>query len=248
MSNLVSLIHEIQDYSFNYDNIERLSTMIIANDIKNNMKKNKENPQTNYMSSDKSLFTPQYNDKLFWIFYIITKGIDQYNIIGKKHFFIEQNEKIKQIENIRENKHILKKYKWQKSKIEPNLMGDKKINLSTFFCLCRINNINLCLINNKCLYDCVSESYDAKIYIIEKNNNEYSINLVEINLEEYKKIKEKYWVIDNLVKPLRAISSYKVNDLINICKKLDICIYKTVNDTKKVFNKKELYAVLSENI
>ena len=114
----------------------------------------------------------------------------------------------------------------EKNNLESNLIGDKKINLTTFFCICYLNNINICIRNNKCLYDCVEESYNTKINIIEKNNNIFSVDLIEINLETYKKMKEKHWIITDISKPLRAISYYKVNDLISICKKLDISIYK----------------------
>ena len=252
MSNFVSRIQEIQNYSLNYNNIERLTKNIIINSINEKNKQNKQNKQNkkdnNINLTENSLFIPKYNDKLFWIYYILKYGIDDYNFIGKNHFFIEQEEKIKLIKLIRENKDILKKNKWKKSKLEPNLVGDKNINLSTFFCICTLNNINICIINNKCLYDCVNESYDTKINIINKNNNEFSINLVEINLENYKNMKDNYWIIDNLSKPLKGVSSYKVKELISICKKIGISIYKTVKDKEKVLTKKELYLALSEYI
>jgi len=61
-------------------------------------------------------------------------------------------------------------------------------------------------------------------------------------------MKEKYWVITDISKPLRAISYYKVNDLILICKKLDISIYKKIQDKDKLLKKKELYMKISEYI
>ena len=231
-----------QVYSLNYENIERLVIKIEPT------LSNKEYKKKSIINTESTLFSPYHNDKLFWIFYILKNGIQQYNLIGKNHFFIEQEEKIKQIKLIRENKDILKKNKWKKNKLEPNLIGDKIINLTTFFCICNLNNINICIINNKCLYDCVEESYNTKINIIEKNNNIFSVDLIEINLETYKKLKEKHWIITDISKPLRAISYYKVNDLISICKKLDIPIYKKIKDKDKLLKKKELYMKLSEYI
>ena len=239
---MIKQFSEATQYFLNYENIERLSIK------KKPTYLNKESQKKNIVNTESTLFTPYHDDKLFWIFYILKNGIEQYNLIGKNHFFIEQEEKIKHIILIRENKHILKEHKWKKNNLESNLIGDKKINLTTFFCICYLNNINICIRNNKCLYDCVNESFDAKINIIEQNKTVYSIDLNEINLEKYKIMKEKFWIINNIAKPLRTISYYKVNDLISICKKLDIPIYKKIKDKDKLLKKKELYMKISEYI
>jgi len=239
---MIKEIYKAAQYSLTYENIERLA-------IKNKKTQPiKEYTPKNIEDVKSTLFSPYHDDKLFWIFYILKNGIHEYNLIGKNHFFIEQEEKIKNIILIRQNKNILKEKKWKKTNLESNLVGDKKINLTTFFCICHLNNINICIRNNKCLYDLVNESFDAKINIINQNKNIFSIDLIEINLEKYKIMKEKSWIINNISKPLRTISYYKVNDLILICKKLDIPIYKKIKDKDKLFKKKELYMKISEYI
>lgn len=231
-----------QIYSLTSENIERLY-------IKNkHISENKEYKKKSIVNTESTLFSPYHDDKLFWIFYILKYGIEDYNLIGKNHFFIEQEKKIHQIKLIRKNKDILKQNKWKKNNLESNLIGDKKINLTTFFCICYLNNINICIRNNKCLYDCVNESFDVEINIIEQNKSVFSIDLNEINLEKYKIMKDNYWIINNISKPLRAISYYKVNDLISICKKLDIPIYKKIQNKDKILKKKELYMKISEYI
>ena len=246
MSNFVSQINEIQNYSLNINNIERISKHTInqkkIDNRKDFEKKNKQQVYETYY------FTPQEKDKLFWIFYILKYGIYEYDFIDKRHFFIEQSEKIKLVKQIREKKEILKKNKWKKSQIEPNLVGDSKINLNTFFCICYLNNINLCIINKKCLYECVNESFDAEISIMKKDRDNYSVKLDRIDLESYNKMKEKYWLIENIAKPIRAISSYKVTELTSICKKLGIEITKSINNKNKNLTKKELYASIVEYI
>jgi len=193
------MLLETKYYSLNYENIERLA---IKNDSKKKINEYKKNDIIEYKSN---LFSPKYDDKLFWIFYILKNGIESYNLIGKNHFFIEQDIKIKQIKLIRENKDILKKNKWKKNKLEPNLIGDKNINLTTFFCICYLNNINICIKNDKCLYEIINESYDAEINIIYKEKNNFSIDFMKINLDKYKIMKEKHWVIQNFSKPLMGI-------------------------------------------
>jgi|UniRef100_A0A6C0C0R1 hypothetical protein len=245
MSNFVSQINEIQNYSLNINNIERISKYFENKNVKD---KKKDIYKDKEVVLDSSYFIPNEKDRLFWIFYILKYGMYEYDFIDKRHFFIEQKEKIKLVELVREKKDILKKNKWKRNKIESMLVGEKKIDLNTFFCICYLNNINLCIINKKCLYDCISESFNTEISIMKKVMDEYSINLDTIDLESYNKMKDKYWIIENISKPIKAISSYKVTDLISICKKLGIEITKTVNDKKKNLTKKELYSSILEYI
>ena len=78
----------------------------------------------------------------------------------------------------------------------------------------------------------------------EKNeNNNYKINKVEIldKIAEYElqdRINKMFY-IENLEKPLKAFSSYKLDELISISEKLNINIYDTNNKKRK---KQELYS------
>ena len=60
------------------------------------------------------------------------------------------------------------------------------------------------------------------------------------------KIKESYWKLDNLEKPLRPITVYSVNDLINICSKLEIAVICDTSNKKKT--KAELYSAILQKI
>ena len=59
------------------------------------------------------------------------------------------------------------------------------------------------------------------VYVIEKINHKYGLkdNVSKENLDYYR---IHYWQLENLDKPLKAVSSYKVSDLTSICKKLNI--------------------------
>jgi hypothetical protein len=67
------------------------------------------------------------------------------------------------------------------------------------------------------------------------------------NALELSNIKEKYYKIQNLLKPLKGMSSYKVDELIEFCKKMEITIMttkmnkKTCLESTKTKSKKELY-------
>ena len=79
--------------------------------------------------------------------------------------------------------------------------------------------------------------------IIYYNNDSYKLSILDRVekdklLDEYKK---SHWIINNIDKPLLALSSYKLSDLQNIAKKLQIPIH---NDTNKRFCKQELYKMI----
>ena len=52
------------------------------------------------------------------------------------------------------------------------------------------------------------------------------------------------WEIQNLKKPLRGHSSYKVNELKTICKLIDIDIYKD----KRIYNKQDIYKLIKSKL
>ena len=59
------------------------------------------------------------------------------------------------------------------------------------------------------------------IYIIEKVNHKYGLK-EKVSNDILNYYREHYWKLENLDKPLKAISSYKVPELTAICKKLNI--------------------------
>tara|TARA_B100000902_G_scaffold348404_1_gene356323 strand:+ start:579 stop:1505 length:927 start_codon:yes stop_codon:yes gene_type:complete len=71
-------------------------------------------------------------------------------------------------------------------------------------------------------------------------------NKLEINIEEnisnlfISNILDNYYYLENLDKPIKAFSSYKLDELINICNKLKINVYNVYNVSKKK-TKKEMY-------
>jgi len=169
-------------------------------------------------------FTIDKEDKLFWSFYIFLNGYDEYYLI--KNFFItEKNIKINNIIKIRENKDLLKSHKIVKSFIENELTNEKKISIITLNALALIYKLNILYIKNRFIF--VMNYSDnplkeCKNIIEEKKDKE--IYLINLESEIIDQILNDYYIIDNINKPFNAISYYKINDLINIAKKLDLDI------------------------
>ena len=194
---------------------------------------------------DETFYIPHSKDKLFWCYYILMNGLDSYQLLDTKKFIEEKEQKIHLVEKLRAQKNILKKYKWKKNAIEADLVYSNEISIDTFMCICAISNINIAIIRNRCMYTLEDQTGD--IQIIEHRANGFGCHLLD-----KEKIEKKYehfsttlWKIENIKKPLSAISSYKISSLHDICHKLNLPI-KNV-DGKKL-KKKDLYESIKSNI
>jgi hypothetical protein len=229
------VFNRLQDYMLNCENIKNFSLLQKQN-TNNTNSKNKQ-PAKNVQTSNDRFFYPREKDSLFWCFYIMKNGLLNYQMIQHKNIVLEKNYKIEYIEKIRKEKHIIKNYKFASfTNIENNLVNDNKINISTFLTLCVVENINVMFIRRKTYYELfMNDSND--VYIVNlSENDKYGFELIQKNACD--KIRDSFFRIDNIDKPLKSITYYKVNELIEICKKLLIDFNK---ETGKNKSKSELY-------
>jgi len=190
-------------------------------------------------------FVPRKNDTLFWIFYIIMNGFSEYELIGSNDFEIEQTEKYKYIDFLRkeECKQLLKKHKFTKIKedIENELGHTSRIGHKTFFALCICYKINVVFIYRKRRYQIHSSDNDT-VHVIHQYDPpienphgrfKYAYEFEPV-IEKYKS--EEYFNWENIDKPLRCMSYYKVKDLLDIC-----ILLKLKEEDYNKLNKQELY-------
>lgn len=191
---------------------------------------------------------PPFEDSLFWCFFILSKGEFQYETM-KKSDLISKQLKIDYVQKIRENKKLIKLYKFDSlTNIESNLVNDKKINVKTFLSLCLIENINVFFVSNKTYIQLFMNDTNVIYSIYETSVNKYnykygyelaSENTIHHICSTLYKIE-----LDSVNKPIKSISSYKLSDLYSICNKLAI---DTVhNTTGKKLTKNELYQLIVE--
>lgn len=157
------------------------------------------------------------DDSLFWAFYIVTFGMDKYIMNKGKNYNIQQDIKISSIESIKHNKDILKNHGIKKTELEENLLYGKEITYCSFLYLCMLFKQNIVIIDNRVYYECIGNTSDDKITMFKKSNHHYAI---------YNKLEKDYSIhyykINKISKPILAISSYKLNELQDICKKLKL--------------------------
>jgi hypothetical protein len=232
------VLKDLQDYMLNENNIDKSLEMKIRNIIR-------DKSQTNFIKQQNSLFIPKEKDSLFWCFYIIKNGEIKYDTLTNRNEIIAKQIKISYIEKIRKEKQTIKIYKFDSiSNIESNLVNDNVINPKTFLTLCALENLNIIFISNKTYFQ-LSMNDSKEIFIINEINNSsngrYNIKYgFEIGSDEaINNIKESFYYIDKIDKPIKSLSSYKTKDLLEICFKL--AIETTNKDTNKTKSKKELY-------
>jgi hypothetical protein len=237
----MNLIDELQSYILNEENMCAYLKYKFKNTTND---ENKKSRSINVINTKKTnLFIPREQDSLFWCFYIIKNGEIKYEMLNNKNSLLTKQLKIEFIKMIRDNKTILKTYKFDTiSNIESNLVNDNVINIKTIISLCVIEKINLIFVSKNCYFELLMNDTDDTYIIREvevntKYNKKYGFELA--NNETLNQIKNSLYKLDSLDKPIKALSSYKVQDLINIANKLAI---ETINrETNKNKTKNELY-------
>jgi hypothetical protein len=234
-----SILNLLENYTLIGDNLNV--------DFYNDKFKNQPLKPLNYMRNSRQkndVYVIRQKDSLFWAFYILKYGQFSYEMnIMSQSFFIEKQEKYNYIDLIRKNKELLKLHKINKlSSLENNLANEKTISIKTFISMCIIENINVCLINDRKIYlNILDETLPINIVFKNKDKPNYCI---DFQTEENKinNYKENYLIVTSFDDKLKSINSYTIEQLLEICRKLNLTI-----STDEKITKKYLYELLSKN-
>jgi len=230
----------------NIYNIENKFKNITTQRKNKNMQKQKniEKPESEtdiFLSKFK--FIQDKDDSLFWCWFIFEKGIDGYYIetnINKSKFSSIKTIKMSLIQNIRNNKSKIKKLKLKVNDVENNLIYEDKMNLKTLLSILTCKDQNIVYINEKIYYKNIVNTDNKTMYIY-KSKDTYGISLNDDIDHVY--LEKNRLLIENIDKPLKAISSYKAQELRDICTKMKIDIMKSPTKYK---TKKDLYMNLQK--
>lgn len=240
------LLDSLSPFMFGKERIEGvdIKSIDMMEDIK---------PQTvKQMNKIKTItsFLPREKDKLFWCFFVMKNGLIEYE---KLRIDIDKNEsinmvtekklKIDYVNKLRENKSIIKKYKIASlTDVENYLVNETTIDIKTFLILCILEELSVLYINKKSYYELnfVSSSVvNNKQHVIMFHGAfkyTYEFDKNEVDIQKYK---DELYKLDNIDKPIKAFSSYKLGELVDICNKLSIEVINSSTQKKKT--KQELY-------
>lgn len=218
-----------------------------------------------------SFFTPKPEDSLLWCTYIMINGIEKFETV--ENYYTEGNVfKYQVVGDIRSKKTLLKPHKLSLSKIEDSIVNKPFINLESFYAIALTYNLSISLIQGRKLFEIGRNNDDSKTFVIEKKRGKYGIYLFSsqsstINIGSKRNIsihalktaalnyvRDNYWSMENITTPIRPLSAYKLQDLVDICKRLNI---PTSHQHKGEFGsigiekrktKGELYEAISQTI
>ena len=201
-----------------------------------------------------------FQDKLFWIFYKIINNLDDSDLETINAFKVIKEFKFSVVEKLRSQKNILKNFKISKTFVEEDLTNNEKISFKTFHALCILYLINVIILRSNNTYCVLITNNDEKVYNLQNYKvlkilnekmsaqfNNFDVELVNSSLseEELQKCLSTYFYIENIEKPLKAFSSYKLDDLTKIADQLDINIYDEHGKKRK---KQDLYEQILQKL
>ena len=241
-NDIEDLLMNLNKYSLTNKNI--IQSICIAED--NHIKK--QTPiEVNITKKKTDYFYPSLDckDTLFWCWISHHYGFQEYELNKNDLYNYEINKKFEYVTYIRSNKLLLKSLKLNRTKLEENLLDDNGMNLGLFTFICLVHKYNVIYTDNYMYYEYIDD-FNTEYIMINKRNNKYGLytkeKVTKENLESFKKNK---WIVESITKPLRAVGSYKVAEIKEICNIMNI---ETMKTEKKSYTKNELYEKIKQHI
>ena len=189
-----------------------------------------------------NLFEPLQKDTLFWCFYVMLEGWDKYDMLENQHFVVEKKMKFEYIELIRSKKDLLKASKIRPlSELEDDLANKECIGIKTFFALCLLMNKNVIFVDKR-KYCEMNQDETDRMYIIQKYDSRFSLDLLE-SPEKVTRYRANYLNLPSFDSKLKSMSSYKTDELLEMCTKLGV----EIKTSDKKPTKKYLYEQIIMN-
>lgn len=229
------VFNELQDYMLTNEFIYKFSN----NELKDKIKEKNNKTQNTILKKNDNFIYPSEKDKIFWCFYILHKGIEEYELNKTISFKTEKEFKFKTAENIKKFKDTFKGLKLRVNELQDEFINQPCITIKGLVALCYMYDMNIMYVKNKTYYEIITNNEEKTNIIIENKENNINSIYIPFNVTQdmIKSYKDNYWKIENIGNPLKTVSSYTVAELQDICKRLSIQI--EVN--KKKLTKKELY-------
>ena len=178
-------------------------------------------------------------DKLFWVFYIMLNGEDAYKYLKTK-FVTEKEIKIGAVEKMRKLPNVFKQHKLNRVRIENELSGDVPLTLEGFYGLCIIYNIPAIFMKKNCYCELYGLGDSSVMHIIEEVEGGLGIRVFKMknaSLEYAKQVRESKWRMENILTPIKSISSYTHAELLEIYNKVNkvICVDNVNNNNNEIW-------------
>jgi len=253
----IESIHELTPYMLTVEKKKLIMDSMNSLDSTNSMNLIKEPPGLTEPSHSippdtsikSSVFFPQRENSLFWCMFIAQHGYAEYEYIGKKYANRELQEKQLIADTMKKTPSTMKNTNHKITNIMcqeiiSELIIVKPSSLMTIFAFIAYYKKHVIIINeNTHMFFSFTKSvtFDANDWhdntvILEYKNSDFGIEL-EVTKEKIENIMKNTFRLESIEKPLKGISSYKVTELENIARLLQITLETSLK-------KSELYDVI----
>jgi hypothetical protein len=191
------------------------------------------------------------SDSILWAAYIMLYGVEKYETIENQ--YVESNRfKFELIDVLRQNKPILKANKIKLNATEECLVHKPFIALETLHAVAVCKSLSVCIVQDRKYYEIANG--DSGAFIIEKIKGKYVLYIApnKLNLDYLTYIRMNYWLMESISAPIRPMSAYKLQDLVEISQKLNLPVVNIIPGkfgsmgTEKRKTKSELYEAISK--
>lgn len=175
-------------------------------------------------------FIPKKEDTLFWCAYTVHHGEAAYQIIGNRYKNTEIDEKTTLVNFMREkplvcktSAHKISNARLQETQAE--LLVNKKTSWHVFHIMCLFYQFHAVVVYNKTYMEFSPNGLDEPpMYQFERNpDGHISVLMAPLTSDQIDVLRKTHIKLDySMDKPLRAASSYKMEDLMAMAKTLDI--------------------------
>lgn len=181
----------------------------------------------------KSVYTPDKRDPLFWCIYIAIHGLAEYEMITHNYTNVIMDEKQKVAEKFYKNPKQMKSVnvKLTNKKIQDiisDMMTNQDMNIDMLYAFSIFYKKKIIIVNCKKYLEIIPDDHDETPIIIDKGVD-YSLEL-EPNID----LIQNHFLIHGFEKPLQCVSKYKVQELKDVGSLFDI-------DMTKKYDKNTLY-------
>lgn len=242
-NDIEDLLMNVNKYSLTNKNI--IDSISVVESVSKHKKENVTEVKLTKKKTDYFYPSLDCKDTLFWCWISHHHGFQEYELNKNDLYNYEINKKFEYVSFIRSNKLLLKSLKLNRTKLEENLLDDNGIDLGLFTFICLVHKYNVIYTDNYMYYEYIDD-FNTDFIMINKRNNKYGLYIKETvtkkHLDLFKKDK---WIVDSITKPLKAVGCYKVAEIKEICKIMNI---ETMKNEKKSFTKNELYEKIKQHI
>jgi hypothetical protein len=165
------------------------------------------------------VFFPRQTDKLFWCFFIFQNGMEEYEAIGQNAFTVETTTKIEMVEEIRRKKDQLaaSRKKCMIASAEADLVGSAFIALETFQIACIAYGVRVVVVREKRALRVGMGN--GPVWVVRMCDGKFGFETEPLKDNT---LPPGVMEVNDLERPLKAVSSYKREDLVEIASRIGV--------------------------